>query len=333
MIRVLAPLAIALVMAGCKSQPPAPAVDRSTSSVARPAAPPVGGPGYYTVRKGDTLYRIALEHGQDYKDVVAWNNITNPDVIKEGQVLRVAPPGVTPATAGEAVVAQPVVTTPVVESRPLDAPGKVTAGTPAPIAAGTPSPVSADGLKREPRGGKEPYSNEAYARLNRPGETVAKPPVVAVDPKPEPKPEVQPEAKSEPKPEPKPEPAATGPDEVAWQWPSSGKVISSFSDSGNKGIDFGGKAGDAVVAAADGKVVYVGTGIRGFGQLLIVKHNATFLSAYAHNRKILVAEGQQVTRGQKVAEMGNTDSENVKLHFEIRKQGKPTDPVAFLPKR
>ena len=325
MIRVLAPLAIALVMAGCKSQPPAPAVDRSTSSMARPAAPAVGGPGYYTVKKGDTLYRIALEHGQDYRDVVAWNNITNPDVIKEGQVLRVAPPGATPVTAGEAVVAQPVVTTPVVESRPLDAPGKVTPG--------TPSPVAGDGLKREPRGGKEPYSDEAYARLNRPGETVAKPPVVAVDPKPEPKPEVQPEAKPEPKAEPRPEPAAVGPDDVAWQWPSSGKVISSFSDSGNKGIDFGGKAGDPVVAAADGKVVYVGTGIRGFGQLLIVKHNATFLSAYAHNRKILVAEGQQVTRGQKVAEMGNTDSEIVKLHFEIRKQGKPTDPVAFLPKR
>jgi len=337
MIRVLAPVAILLLMAGCKSQPPAPAVDRSTSSVARPAAPAVGGPGYYTVKKGDTLYRIALEHGQDYRDVVAWNNMTNPDVIKEGQILRVAPPGAAPATAGEAVVAQPVVTTPVVESRPLDAPGKVAATTPPPVAAGTPPPVAAEGLKREPRGGKVPYSDEAYARLNRPGETVAKAPVVAVDPKPEPKPEIQPEARPEPKPEPKPEPrpepAAAGPDDVAWQWPSSGKVISSFSDSGNKGIDFGGKAGDPVAAAADGKVVYVGTGIRGFGQLLIVKHNATFLSAYAHNRKILVAEGQQVTRGQKVAEMGNTDSEIVKLHFEIRKQGKPTDPLAYLPKR
>ena len=329
MIRVLAPLAIVLLVAGCKSQPPAPAVDRSTSSAARAAAPAVGGPGYYTVKKGDTLYRIALEHGQDYRDVVAWNNITNPNAIKEGQVLRVAPPGAAPATAGEAVVAQPVVTTPVVESRPLDAPGKVTAA--------TPPPVATEGLKREPRGGKEPYSDEAYTRLNRAGETVAKAPVVAVDPKQEPKPEVQPEARPEPKPEPKPEsrpePAAAGPDEVAWQWPSSGKVISSFSDSGNKGVDFGGKAGDPVAAAADGKVVYVGTGIRGFGQLLIVKHNATFLSAYAHNRKILVAEGQQVRRGQKVAEMGNTDSEIVKLHFEIRKQGKPTDPLAYLPKR
>ena len=288
MIRVLVPLAIAVAMAGCKSQPPAPAVDRSTSSVARPAAPTVGGPGYYTVRKGDTLYRIALEHGQDYRDVVTWNNITNANAIKEGQVLRVAPPGATPVTAGEAVVAEPVVTTSVVESRPLDAPSKVVTVTPAPVAAGMPPPVSGDGVKREPRGGKEPYSDEAYARLNRAGETVPKPPAVAVDAKPEPKPEVKPEPKPEAKPEPKPEPAAAGPDDVAWQWPSSGKVISSFSDSGNKGIDLGGKAGDPVVAAADGKVVYVGTGIRGFGQLLIVKHNATYLSAYAHNRKILV---------------------------------------------
>jgi len=334
MIRVLASLAaIALLMAGCRSQPPAPAVDRSTSSAARAAAPSLGGPGYYTVRKGDTLYRIALEHGQDYRDVVAWNNITNADVIKEGQVLRVAAPGATPVTAGEAVVAEPVVTTPMVESRALDAPGKVVTAAPSPAAAATPPPVAGDGVKREPRGGKEPYSEEAYTRLSRAGETVPKPQVVAVDAKPEPKTEVQPAARPEAKPEPKPEPAAAGPDDVAWQWPSSGKVISSFSDSGNKGIDFAGKAGDSVVAAADGKVVYVGTGIRGFGQLLIVKHNATFLSAYAHNRKILVAEGQQVTRGQKVAEMGNTDSESVKLHFEIRKQGKPTDPVAFLPKR
>ena len=152
--------------------------------------------------------------------------------------------------------------------------------------------------------------------------------------KPEPKkPEAKPEPKPEAQPEARPETAATGPDDVAWQWPSSGKVISPYSDTGNKGIDFGGKSGDPVMAAADGKVVYVGTGIRGFGQLLIVKHNATFLSAYAHNRKILVAEGQQVTRGQKIAEMGNTDSDMVKLHFEIRKQGKPTDPLAFLPKR
>jgi len=323
MIRALTLAVSALLIAGCMTQPPAPTVDRST--VSKPVAPVAGGPGYYTVKKGDTLYRIALEHGQDYKDVVVWNNITNANSIKEGQVLRVAPPV---AAVGEAVVAQPVVTVPAVESRPLDGPGS---------AAGAPSAASASGVKREPRGGKEPYSDEAYARLSRAGETVPKPPVVPttdatagprVDPKPEPKPEVKPEAKPESEPA-----AAAGPDDVAWQWPSSGKVILPFTEMGNKGVDIGGKPGDPVLAAADGKVVYVGTGIRGFGQLLIVKHNATFLSAYAHNRKMLVSEGQQVTRGQKIAEMGNTDSDIVKLHFEIRKQGKPIDPLVYLPKR
>jgi lipoprotein NlpD len=101
----------------------------------------------------------------------------------------------------------------------------------------------------------------------------------------------------------------------------------------NKGLDFGGRAGDPVLAAGDGKVVYAGSGLRGYGELVIVKHNTTFLSAYAHNRRILVKEGQQVTRGQKIAELGNTDSDAVKLHFEIRKQGKPIDPMLYLPKR
>jgi len=312
MIHVLTLALSALVIAGCMSQRPAPAVDRGASSSARATAQATGGPGYYTVKKGDTLYRVALEHGQDYRDVVAWNNIVNPNSIKEGQILRVAPPVAAVATGGGPVVAQPVVTAQVVESRPLDEPGRP---------ANTPAAISAEGLKREPRGGKEPYSDEAYARLNKGGDVSPKPQLAAVDSKPEVKPDAQPEA------------AATGPDDVAWLWPSSGKVISSYSEAGNKGVDFAGKSGDPVLAAADGKVVYVGTGIRGFGQLLIVKHNSTFLSAYAHNRKILVAEGQQVTRGQRIAEMGNTDSDAVKLHFEIRKQGKPVDPMVFLPKR
>ncbi len=331
MIRLFAPLVSALVLAGCMSQPPAPIVDRSSSAQPRASAPAApSGPGYYTVKRGDTLYRIALDHGQDYKDIAAWNNITNPGAIREGQVLRVVPPGaVTAAASGGAVVAQPVVTAPVVETQALDAPGKVASAPAAAPASAGPAP---EGLKREPRGGKEPYSDEAYARLNRSGDTPPKPAPVAVDPKSEAKTEKPPEAKPEPKPESKPEVAA-GPDDVNWQWPSTGKVINGYSEAGNKGLDFGGKAGDPVLAASDGKVVYAGSGLRGYGELVIVKHNATFLSAYAHNRKILVKEGQQVTKGQKIAEMGNTDSETVKLHFEIRKQGKPIDPMLYLPKR
>jgi lipoprotein NlpD len=119
---------------------------------------------------------------------------------------------------------------------------------------------------------------------------------------------------------------------IDWQWPATGKVLSGFSDTANlKGIDIAGTAGQPVVASAAGKVVYAGSGLRGYGKLVIVKHNSTYLSAYAHNSDIVVKEGQQVTRGQKIAEMGSTDSDQVKLHFEIRRLGKPVDPLKYLP--
>lgn len=304
MIRLIAATLSALILAGC-SQAPVSAVDRSTTAQSRAGvvSQPVG-PGHYMVKRGDTLYRIALENGQDYRDLATWNNIANPSAIKEGQVLRVVPPGAD--ESGGAVVAKPISTAGVVETRSLDQP-----------AAAVVSPSNGL-LKREPRAGKEPYSDEAYARLNRSGEPPAK---IAPETKPEtPVPPVQPAVPA-------------GPDDIAWQWPVSGKVLAPYSESGSKGLDIGGKAGDPVFAAGDGKVVYAGSGLRGYGELVIVKHNATYLSAYAHNRKILVKEGQQVGRGQKIAEMGNTDSEMVKLHFEIRKQGKPVDPAQYLPKR
>lgn len=304
MIRFFAAIIPTVLLTGCLSQQPAPAVDRVGSASARaPAAAQPVGPGYYTVKRGDTLYRIALDNGQDHRDIATWNNIANPSAIKEGQVLRVVPPGAAEPVDG--AVSKPIATASGVETRSLDQPAPSVA-------------ASSGSLKREPRVGKEPYSDEAYARLNKQAEA----------PRPlEAKPEAKPEA-------PTPAPAVTaGPDDVAWMWPSMAKVTTPYSDSGNKGLDFAGKAGDPVLAAGEGKVVYAGSGLRGFGELVIVKHNATFLSAYAHNRKILVKEGQQVTRGQKIAEMGNTDSESVKLHFEIRKQGKPVDPSAYLPKR
>jgi lipoprotein NlpD len=117
-----------------------------------------------------------------------------------------------------------------------------------------------------------------------------------------------------------------------WVWPAKGKLVAQFSENANlKGIDIAGSAGDAVVASAPGRVVYAGSGLRGYGKLVIIKHNATYLTAYAHNRDILVKEGQSVTRGQKIAEMGNSDADRVKLHFEIRRLGKPMDPLRFLP--
>jgi lipoprotein NlpD len=308
MIRIVAAIFPVLLLAAC-SQQPVTSVDRSVAAPrATPAQP--SGPGYYTVKRGDTLYRIALENGQDHRDIASWNNIANPSAIKEGQVLRVAPPAAAEPAGDAAVVSKPIAVGAIVESRSLDQPaGNVATAVAAPSGS----------LKREPKVGKEPYSDEAYARLNRVGGEPAKP----AELKPESKPEAALAAPA----------ASASPDDVPWMWPTSAKLSAPYSDAGNKGLDFAGKAGDPVLAAGDGKVVYAGSGLRGFGELVIVKHNATYLSAYAHNRKILVKEGQQVSRGQKIAEMGNTDADSVKLHFEIRKQGKPVDPAQYLPKR
>ncbi|MFN3438550.1 MAG: peptidoglycan DD-metalloendopeptidase family protein [Acidovorax sp.] len=128
-------------------------------------------------------------------------------------------------------------------------------------------------------------------------------------------------------------PAAAGEDDVGFIWPASGSLIAGFDEARNKGYDISGKAGDPVLASADGRVVYAGAGLRGYGNLVILKHNNTFLTAYAHNQTLLVKEDQSVRKGQKIAEMGSTDADRVKLHFEIRRQGKPVDPSRYLPAR
>jgi lipoprotein NlpD len=186
------------------------------------------------------------------------------------------------------------------------------------------APASGAGqVKAEPRAYKLPYSPENEALISR-GETPR------VEPRIEPRPE--------PKPEPRPPAAAKAPegdeeDKVDWGWPTSGRVLAGFSDPGNKGVDVGGKIGDPVYASASGRVVYSGTGLRGYGRLVIIKHNKTYLSAYAHNHQILVKEGQQVVKGQKIAEVGDTDADGPRLHFEIRRLGKPVDPLKYLPER
>ena len=133
---------------------------------------------------------------------------------------------------------------------------------------------------------------------------------------------------------PKPQPELVGADEALdWSWPVNGPVLAGFDEVKNKGLDLGGSAGESVLAAADGKVVYVGEGLRGYGKLIILKHNNTYLTAYAHNQALLVKEDQSVRKGQKIAEMGSSDADRVKLHFEVRRQGKPVDPAKFLPTR
>jgi lipoprotein NlpD len=137
-------------------------------------------------------------------------------------------------------------------------------------------------------------------------------------------------------PAPAPVPAAAAPAieaEPAWAWPANGGVIAGFDEQRNKGLGLSGKAGDPVLAAADGRVMYAGSGLRGYGNMVIIKHNDTYLSAYAHNQTLLVKEDQVVKKGQPIAEMGSSDTDQVKLHFEIRRKGKPVDPARLLPPR
>jgi len=179
-------------------------------------------------------------------------------------------------------------------------------------------------VKEQPKVVKYAYSDAAMAQIDKVQE-----PGSALVVKPESKPEAKP--KTEPKPDSKTEHTDGEDDALEWSMPAQGKLIGEFSESANrKGIDIAGKRGQPIIASAPGKVVYSGSGLRGYGKLIIIKHNKTYLSAYAHNDQILVKEGQAIARGQKIAEMGNTDADQVKLHFEVRRFGKPVDPAKFL---
>ena len=283
--------------------PRAPVIERTTTLP--PPAPkakapkePDWRPQTYTVQKGDTLYSIALEHGYDYKEIATANNISAPYTIRIGQILRL---GATPSEG-----TTPLKPAPTLEAKPLT-PGEIV-------------------LKTEPKAIKQIYSEQAFAQMSK---EVAKPvaPVIA-----------KPDIAKAPTPKPAIEPEPTKPgvaedeDNVDWGWPASGKILANFNDNGNaKGVDIGGNLGQPVMAAAAGKVVHIGSTLRGYGKLIIIKHNKSFFSVYAHNNQVLVREGQNVVKGQRVAEMGSSDTDRVKLHFEIRHLGKPTDPLKFLP--
>jgi len=350
-------LALAAAMAACASRQPAPVSERVAAPAAAPSpvvavpAPaaaamppkePDPRPEQYIVKRGDTLYSIALEHGLDYRELAAMNNIENVNIIRVGQVLQVRPA----AAPGTVAVASPLaangsgstvtpmaMTLPIGEARPLPPPPGANGGT----------------LKTQPKAIKVPYSEQALAQVAKAAgaalvpeprpelKTEAKP-LPAAEAGPEQKPEPKSEPKPEPKAEPKPAPLPAAPanseeeDRIDWIWPTVGKLLAPFNENANlKGLDIGGKLGQPVVASAAGRVVYAGGGLRGYGKLIIIKHNKTFLSAYAHNKEILIKEGDQVNKGQRIAELGNTDTDSPKLHFEIRRFGKPVDPARYLP--
>ena len=338
----LAMLVAVFGLAGCGSSPinRAPVEDRGTSAsasrpavAAAPVAPPVaaagatpapgagptplpplgktllgaeneGKPGYYTVKPGDTLIRIGLDNGQNWRDVVRWNAIDNPNQIEVGQVLRVQPPVASApplvAAAPSSAASAPAGAASGAVTRPVATPSAA-AGTP--VVPGTAGQAASAPRPAGPAGAAGTVVAAAPATAAPASSSAAG--VVA--------------------------PAANGDEDIAWMWPASGTVLAGFDEVKNKGVDIGGTVGTPVVAAADGRVVYVGAGLRGYGNLIILKHNNTYLTAYAHNQTLLVKEDQSVRRGQKIAEMGNSDSEKVKLHFEIRRQGKPVDPAKYLP--
>lgn len=278
--QLLAATSLAALLAACANSPmPAPVVDRTSTSGTTAATLEPAPPGYYRVKRGDTLYRIALENGQSYRDVAAWNNLTNVNQIEVGQLLRIMPPGADVNTA------------PGVATMPV-APGTVQA-----------QPID----QARPNGTPVP-----------PPATPAATPAAAAS-----APAAAPAATA-----PASAPVADG--SMKLGWPATGQMVGKFDDKGNKGIDIAGKKGDSVLAADDGRVIHVGP-LRGYGNLVIIKHNETFLTAYGHNDKVLVAEQSTVRKGQKIAEMGNSDTDRVKLHFEVRKNGKPVDPMRYLP--
>ena len=352
---------IGMLVAGCASRPTsAPVVDRAPMAAPEPkppvvqAAPVLGAAatsapaGYYQVKRGDTLYSIALDHGADHRDVAQWNRLENPDRIQAGQMLRVKPPEaehevrVGAARGAGAVESRPLESRSAesrpaesrpAESRPAESPPSVAA-----------AKTQTGETKTEPKALRLPYSSENVAMLQKndsgpgmPGaQTARSDPKTEASSQPASQPAVQPALQSTVQPTPKPaapKPAAEVRDaeSIEFIWPARGKLLAGFAEPTSKGVDIGGKPGDPVVAAAPGRVIYIGTGIRGYGKLIVIKHDNNFNSVYAHNREILVKQDQSVARGQKIAELGDTDADTPKLHFEIRKSGKPVDPAKYLP--
>ncbi|OUV02385.1 MAG: hypothetical protein CBC42_06240 [Betaproteobacteria bacterium TMED82] len=266
---------ISLFLTGCTVPKPAPVESRPVSKVKKPSEALYGkkknasADGFYTVESGDTLFGIALAFGQNWRDIAAWNGLSNPNKILKGQRLKVVPP----KKVSEAIAI------------PLESQSSVREGE---------------------QQGMEVDNDDKVVKVDKldDEDTLVDMPT-----------EVNPN------------------NLLSWVWPANGQVIEQFSESNSKGISIAGLSGESIFAVSDGKVVYSGNGLRGYGNLVILKHSGDMITAYAHNQIIFVKEGEQVSKGQKIAEMGMTEAERPKLLFEVRKSGKPLDPLQFLPPR
>ena len=262
-----------IVIVGCTVPKPAPVETRTVELERKPVEAHfkrnknlVDG-AFYTVRKGDTLYGIALAFGQNWRDIASWNNLSDPDKIKIGEKLRVVP-----KDTGNAAVSIPL------ESAAIETP-----------------PGRSTSDESKVTGNQGAFGNAL------PDESMDRDEGLVTS--------------------------------LGWVWPANGQITEQFSDSNSKGISIAGASGEAIFAVSDGKVVYSGNGLRGYGNLVIIKHPDEFITAYAHNRSIFVKEGETVNKGQKIAEMGMSETDSPKLLFEVRRGGKPLDPLLYLPKR
>lgn len=332
--------ALLLLLAGCATTPPAPVYEASKDLwVEEKPELKVRRPQTHIIREGETLVEIALKYGLDYQELAQWNRISNPDAIYTGDTIRLSSPGapaaVTSAVASQkqvplnsARIAKPGATLPSIVPTPKAGDIAISAITPV-IPTPAPDPNAAANttvargnapIKNGPVAEKYAYNKKtfnklrsAHAAANAPSATT---PQIAIA--------VAPSA------------AAAAPKQtrrrfnVDWSWPTQGAITRKFG-AASKGIDIAGTKGAPIYAAADGKVVYTGSGIKSYGRLVILKHGNDYLSAYAHNDKILAKEGQTVARGEQIATLGDSGATQVMLHLEIRKSGKPFDPLQVLP--
>lgn len=322
-----------VALAGCASNPPAPVVDLSSPGEPRRSATPPPratprapspAPDEHVVTRDETLYGVAFRHGLDHRELAAWNGIAAPAYrLRPGQRLRLTPPPRPLAVRGApAPLSAPAGVQPVGDrtgARPVESDAAAVTIEPLP-----PEPLAA-----------QPAPRPAPARTPAPSPSA---PVAPVRARPSAAPVAPPLAAPTPT-EPVQTTIASLPGRtiggVRWHWPAQGRVVARFvaDDPARQGFDIAGTPGQAVYAAADGEVVYSGNGLLGYGELVIIRHNAEFLSAYGHNRRRLVTEGQKVRAGQHIAEMGRSGAAIDLLHFEIRRGGRPVDPGAYLPRR
>jgi len=296
-------LLLACFLVSCAGPPPARVEDRSR----RPGSYETTPDGHYRVRRGDSLHAIAFKFGLDWREIARLNGITAPYIIYPDEILRITPaerrgsagsrpaqPAGAPSSVRISAAPPPSAAT----THTVETPGH---GTGAPVPA-APAP-SGDLPAKTPAGQQAAASGSAASKGTRApaGSSYSTP---AGDP-------------------------------ARWLWPTEGRILSEYraNDPARKGIDIGGRAGQPVIASAGGLVVYSGSGLIGYGELIIIKHSDRMLSAYAHNSKRLVAEGEQVTAGSQIAAMGTNDRNQALLHFEIRVNGSPEDPLKYLPRR